>query len=538
MTWLVFMDENRRGVRMLSKEESRVDTPVVLRTGLYPPSKKLIYICMGFLIVYVVVRGIVGAASKALWFDELLTLAAAGQPNLHALWNAASSGFDAQTPPFDLVERAALKITSNKEIALRLPSILAFPCTLICLFTYTKRQAGELIAFLCVLLLLSTGLFRTYLIEARAYSMMAACIAFALVCYQRLPSRFWAVMLGLALVLAESFHYYAIVAMIPFGLAETVFLVRSRRFRWSVWVSLAVGLLPLIFFWSLLSRIKQYYGTHSFSQPVRECYASLFLLNDSALGMALAMVSSAAVVWWLVWPRTRKPEHVEDRCADLAEGALLLGLIVLPFITFVAARLTNGPLLFRYVLATTFGVAVGTGFALAFAGRRATAIFALLLLCVIGMRESRFWRNPANDPFPPGPMATSTQLQQIAEVVESAGHRDLPVVMGDALLFVQLSYYSQPDLTNRMVFLIDERREVIYQGSDNLSKITLLLQGFLPLHVADYSEFTATHPEFLLFSDGLDWNVQASLKEGSLVQLLKKEQAELYLVKKKVSLTQ
>ncbi len=61
----------------------------------------------------------------------------------------------------------ALRITTNKQVALRLPSILAFPCTLICVFAYVKRRSGELIACLCALLFLSTNLFHTYLIEAQ-----------------------------------------------------------------------------------------------------------------------------------------------------------------------------------------------------------------------------------------------------------------------------------------------------------------------------------------------------------------------------------
>ena len=82
--------------------------------------------------------------------------------------------------------------------------------------------------------------------------MVIACIAFALVCYQRLPSLRWAALLGISLFLAESFHYYAVLAMIPFGFAEAVLLLRTRRIRWGVWLALACGTLPLIVFWPLL----------------------------------------------------------------------------------------------------------------------------------------------------------------------------------------------------------------------------------------------------------------------------------------------
>ena len=70
--------------------------------------------------------------------------------------------------------------------------------------------------------------------EARSYSIMIACVALALVCYQRLPSIRWAALLGVSLVLAESFHYYALLAMIPFLVAEAAVLVKANgQVRWS-----------------------------------------------------------------------------------------------------------------------------------------------------------------------------------------------------------------------------------------------------------------------------------------------------------------
>ena len=152
---------------------------------------------------------------RPLWFDELLTLTISSQSNLRDMWSALTRGFDTQPPPFYLLERVFLALPIANQIALRLPSILAFPLFLIFVFTYVKKRSGELIACMCTLLFFSTSLFQTYLTEARGYSLMIACIAFALVCYQRLPSMRWAAMLGLSLMLAESFHYYAVFAMIP-----------------------------------------------------------------------------------------------------------------------------------------------------------------------------------------------------------------------------------------------------------------------------------------------------------------------------------
>jgi hypothetical protein len=81
-------------------------------------SKKAAYAFMGLLVAYALLRGIRGAAAKPFWFDELLTLTIAGQSTLHGMWMAITRGFDGTPPLFFLVERAALKLVRNEEIAL------------------------------------------------------------------------------------------------------------------------------------------------------------------------------------------------------------------------------------------------------------------------------------------------------------------------------------------------------------------------------------------------------------------------------------
>src|SRR5208283_5467430 len=198
------------------------------------PARKVVLGLMVALIVYAILRGLAAAVTKPLWMDEVFTLTVSSQPSMGALWAVLARALDGQPPGFYAVERVASSFFHNKEIALRLPAILAFPCTLICVFVFVKKRSGEVIAFLCAFLLLSTILFERYAVEARPYSMLMACIAFALICYQRLPSLFWTAMLGMSLALAQALHYYAVFAFVPFGLAEAVMLLRTRQFRWRV----------------------------------------------------------------------------------------------------------------------------------------------------------------------------------------------------------------------------------------------------------------------------------------------------------------
>ncbi len=263
--------------------------------------------------------------------------------------------------------------------------------------------------------------------------------------------------------------------------------------------------------------IKMHYGPHVFARPifsqVRGYYATFFLFRDNALGIALPVVAIAGIAWSVLRLRSKQTDGGKQDVA--AEEVLLVSLIVLPFIVFVLVQFVHGILLSRYVLAATIGVALGIATAVSIAGRNAAAIFALLVFTLVGVREWTFWLHPEYEPFSMQFSATSAEeLHHIERVfVESSGYPDLQVVVSDFQLYSQFAYYFQPSRTNRMVYLTDERRELRYTMSDTQSKTLSALGEFLPLQAIDYSEFTGGHPEFLLYSEGLDI-VPASFPRG------------------------
>lgn len=137
-------------------------------------------------------------------------------------------------------------------------------------------------ALICAGTLLGTVLFDFYATEARSYSVEVACIAFAMVCYQQIGEQNDAggiVLAGVdnqtarlvsmrsasgrralqrlgstslfagSVVLAEAFHYYAVFAMVLFGVAELARSVIARRVRWAAWTAPACGTLPMMIGW-------------------------------------------------------------------------------------------------------------------------------------------------------------------------------------------------------------------------------------------------------------------------------------------------
>jgi uncharacterized membrane protein len=123
---------------------------------------------MGLLVVYSTVRSVLAAAGRTFWFDELFTLAVSQQGSWKGIMGALRNAADSHPPLFYVIEHFSSGLFRNTEIALRLPSILAFQCTLVCVFVYVRKRGGEVVTFLCALFMLLTSVFQYYAIEARA----------------------------------------------------------------------------------------------------------------------------------------------------------------------------------------------------------------------------------------------------------------------------------------------------------------------------------------------------------------------------------
>jgi hypothetical protein len=408
---------------------------------------------------------------------------------------------------------------------------------LLCVFTYVKRRNGEIIACLCAVLFFSTSLLQTYLTEARGYSLMMAWIGLALVCYQRLPSIRWVVLLGFSLILAGASHYFAVFAIIPFGLAEAVLSLSTRRVRWNVWTALACGTLPLMICWPLLGAMKTFYGANAYARvnlsQVSEAlgYYGSYFLTTHAFGLELAAVSIAAIVWSYLWPKQTLLQPAGHQAGDFSEAALLLGLNVLPLIVFVLVSLTHGVLLDRYALATTIGVAFGIASALYTVRPEAIVLFTILLFPTVGRQEGSFWRHKGIKTLHAYSVQSPADFGQIQEFVQSGGHPDLPVVITQGMVYLQMVYYSPPEWTKRLVYLADSDKELAFEGTDTIVRAMVGLRDYSPVRVVNYGQFTTTQREFLVYSDGPGWILENLSREAASVRLLKLDKGRcLYLM--------
>lgn len=478
-----------------------------------PPEQTLAQAGLLALLAYSLLRSAAAASSKPLWFDEICTWIVARLGSAHAIWDALKHAADGQPPLFYLIEAHFGSLVRNPEIAFRIPSIFGFVCVLVFMFAFIRKRTSGGYALLCSALLLLTILFDTYAIEARPYSLELACFALALLCYQHAPAARWMILMAVALALAENLHYYAIFALVPFGAAEIAYFWKTRRFRVSVWLAFLCGLLPLLWLFPLLRALTATYGQHLLAPAslVRTLaiYGWIFASHSNVVlvsalvmaGAAALLVAAAAMIQAvLASPRLRNA-WLSDPFAH--EYILTLGFLALPFIAYAGAKITHGALTDRYVLSVVLGFPLAACYLLPRMGRKGRIVFAAAVILLITAREARFWIS--QDHHIAQPEFSWMRVQQMLDV---AGHRDLPVAVSSAVQYLELNHYAPPELDRRLVLLVDPPKAIEFDGTDSGDRQMLLLRSYAPMHVQEFPLFRTAHSEFLLLSNGdsrLDW---------------------------------
>jgi hypothetical protein len=484
---------------------------------------------IGLLVLYASVRGIVAALSKPFWYDEIFTLIMARQPTLGMMWSALRRGVDSQPPLFDLIERAT-RVFPNPEVGFRLPSIVGFACVLICLYVFVQRRSGAIYGLVAAAMTMLTFLYVPYAVEARPYSLVAACVALALIAYQRAASPRWVVVLVLALTIAENLHYYSVFALIPFAAAEAVYYWQTSKVRWRVWIALAIGASPLIALWQLLSRFRAVYGLSFWAQPERGTLVHFygdFLQISFFWGLAVSIVCGLAVLGILRFGPAEAGEEPGESL--LHERVLVFALLAMPLVVYVATKVLHGGYTERYALYSVLGISLATGLILPRMGYRTRVLVPAVLLVALGINEASFWLSRAN---PPGHLGSPANAAE--QMVNSTIYDDLPVVVTNTHEYLQLAYYAPPDLASRLVSVVDPGAARRYSASDGDDKALALLANYSRFRVYDFHDFHSAYSSFLLYQDSsepLGWWPQRLVDDGYVLRVVASAGEDLvYLV--------
>ncbi len=461
-----------------------------------------------FLMLFMTVAAL-RASSRALWYDELFTFYMSHLPSLAAIWAGLKQGADLNPPLIYVATRAAFRLFGDGPVATRLPAMVGFLVMSVCMFRFVARRSNALYGFVAMLFPWITGASR-YAYEARAYGLVMGFAALALVCWQSSCEgnrRRWA-LAGLSLSVAGALmsHCYAVLIFVPLGLGELVRTLRAKRIDWPVWMAIgAAGPLVLTYL------------------PLMHANNAIVLKNAifeprlSSIGEFCSAVLGPAVWPWLAAFATvlvgTKPAGDREAPARIPahEIAAAAGLVAIPLCALgIAFGLTH---IFeaRYGLPAVMGLGILFAF-LAYtraANRGATGVLVLTVF-LAGYLVNSFW----------GRTDDTTQSMATRGLDPDQVERDVPFVIGNGTLFLQVDHYAKADLTSRLYLLRDPRAAVRYTGSDVFDNGYQITRRWFPIkgHIEDYQRFVSEHERFMVFGpmhDPLDWLIFKLVDDGA-----------------------
>ena len=308
-----------------------------------------------FTVVYFAIA-VYWASRRLLWYDELFVYWISALPDPMSIWRALAAGGDDHPPLYYLLAHFA----GRSELLLRLPAILAFWGTSLCVYAFVRKSASAACAWLSVALLFTTEA-ALWAVQARPYAVVLFFGAAALVAWQRQKP----VLTELLLTAAIYSGWYAVLLPLPLMAGQWA---RNRRDR-AAWISLilpwlaALPLAPLAAKAGILS--TGFWAAPKLSRlPV--VYVELF--GYAAAGWALAAVLTLF----------RSAPETPASSWSKGEKIATLGHLTLPVAVFMLAIVRTNAFHSRAAMIAVPGACAGVALLLERFARTLAAPLALV----------------------------------------------------------------------------------------------------------------------------------------------------------------
>jgi hypothetical protein len=455
------------------------------------------------------------ATLKTFWYDELVTIYLCRLPSFHATWTAVLQGADLNPPLFYLLTRWAQHFSGEGLIASRLPAAIGFWIFSICIYGFVARRLGRLCGLIASLVPWFT-LAHFYAYEARPHGVLLGWCGLMLLCWQRSrsndnkpqrhlwPPSLWHLGLFLSLLGGLLTHVYAVYLVVPFLLVEADRLIHRRQV--DPWVCAAILLPPPIVAPLYLQLTRHYFsgvaggGLHIHPYEVVQHY----LVAVFGPGLVLIVILLAL----LAWRRRDVFGTSADRSMTREELVVALGLVILPLLGVIAAKLTHGPYFDRYFLVTSAGYAIFLAQVIGVWGPRsvvARALAAAMLFFVIAdtlIAGYCHWRNADIDQVEPSSRIVfvpnpHNPFMRNASLLQDRSQRDILITGHPDYLYLQ--YYASPELRHRLFYAAPEPNEMFLHNYWQLSRF-----ADAGLQTTTLRDFFATHRDFLVYQSNTE----------------------------------
>ena len=463
------------------------------------------------------------AATRPLWMDEVLSKWTARLPDISAIWDALNRGSDFSPPPHYLLLHQIIALGGDNVLALRLPSIAAIYIAAFAAFVLMRRYYGVPASLLAMALCLAGGLL-PFAVQARPYALVAACFASALVVWDSTkneqPSWRRTAALFALLVMTVSLHFYAVLLATSVGLMELIWTVKHRRIRWIYMFAIGLACISILLWLPLMQHISAlnsgdtdaagYYARpRAASLPI--VYALLMVGYDASIIATPLTVMITAIVGWIgvkIWFNGRSEIPRTNACnLDIIIGVTC----AIPLFVFAFSALVTHTFNLRYVVAAAIGLSLLTARLIAVT-RNSTAYSYFVIAASIGLF---LHASIAELPLTPRERALA--------MVEQAP-RNLPIVTGNALRFIELRESASASVTARLTYL-KSPAGTVSPDPTNENQLMRWLAINPDLAIADIAPFANNNPRFVLFYDeGATDLLPAQLQaRGDRINILKQD---------------
>jgi hypothetical protein len=454
----------------------------------------------------VVLAGII-ASARPLEHDEIYTYYVASQSSLRAVYTALLNHAD-NHPPIDYwMRHISMEFFGPGELAFRLPSLVAFAGSVVCLFALVRRHLGPVCALIAALLIIASQA-SSLAYYGRSYSSILLWSSLSLLLWRmNADGRYRTVaLIGLAFLFgsALSLHFYAPFHLIPVVVAELVRSLQRRAIDWKLWLAFgcAVASLPVV---APLLPYAQSMSGHFWSpvtlQFALAIYPDLFIFSISAVFFVLVVW---AIIQWRL-PDDRQNHDATSKCLPTPELWAAISFCLLPLGIFLLAKRT-GALQAKYAVSFVAGVAILTALSASRAWRLRIALLIVMTPFALGMLGTK-----ALSAVRAGRVSSDSKL--ISDIAESS---DIPVVVDSSQTFLQSGYYASPSVRRKLFVLVD-LAYVNAIGHENTDQIALPgLARISPFQVVPRETFIREHPVFLLVYEG-GWLLRKMIEDHATI---------------------
>ena len=444
---------------------------------------------------------IVRSRATPFWHDELYTVLISSLPSTGDVWRAFRDGVDLSAPLNLFLTHGSQSLGGVGYVASRLPAMCGFIAMSAIVFSIVRSRSTVLLGLSAALLPWFTRAYR-YSYEARGYGVMLGLFAILLWSWSqaargrlRRPSL---VIFAVACAATIWNHYLAVVTFVPIAAGEIVRWIRAKRLDPGI---LTAGVLGVCGSWPLLWSLRQIsknggaYWRHASWSDIGDTYWFLFRDVLTASPWILA-IAGAAIAVSLVKRRFRLsslpiPAH------EVAAG---VAAVTIPALS-VGMGYVGGGFTPRYALTGIVGFVILVPLVLWWLANKSRFVelflFAILAGGIAQSTAALIADRPAfRDPVKTRPLF----LQEL--------HGSLPVVVTGGIQFLQLWYYTPPELRNHVWYVADPELALKYLGSNTIDLGYAKLVHWSPVNVKSARDLMAQQ-EFVLYDDGSGWLPQS-----------------------------